>query len=341
LIGKTAQMTAALDNRRLLVFDCHEAYVYQLGLLGQPMDVIVGLKGRHPLAWDYAMRPAPPESRMIRLSEALSLAETYDCVIAHNLTDLLDVKSLAGPRLLVIHETLEGTALAQGSTTPPEEIRGAVAKYLALSGAHTIAVSPLKAHSWGLTDESVSPIADPRDYAPYSGELARGLRVANHINRRSRVLLWNFHDQAFSGLPLTLVGRNDDMLGVAPALDWDDLKETLRRHRFYIHTADPRFEDGYNMATLEAMAAGLPVLGNRHPTSPIEHGVSGFLSDDPAELRRYAMQLVEDRNLAERMGREAQKIISAKFSPEGFVAGMRSAIDAARRKWSDRQKGSG
>lgn len=71
------------------------------------------------------------------------------------------------------------------------------------------------------------------------------------------------------------------MPGVEAAKNWDNLKEMLQLHRFYIHTADPRYEDGVNMATLEAMAAGMPVLGNRHPTSPIEHGKSGFLSDNP------------------------------------------------------------
>ena len=48
------------------------------------------------------------------------------------------------------------------------------------------------------------------------------------------------------------------MPGVEAAKNWDNLKETLQSHRFYIHTADPRYEDGFNMATLEAMAAGIP-----------------------------------------------------------------------------------
>lgn len=81
--------------------------------------------------------------------------------------------------------------------------------------------------------------------------------------------------------------------------NWGHLKKLLQSHRFYIHTADPRLEDGYNMATIEAMAAGLPVLGNRHPTSPVKHGLSGFLIDDPYKLRKYAKMLLEDRYLAE------------------------------------------
>jgi hypothetical protein len=312
--------------------------VYQLRLLDQPMDVVVGLKGRHTAGWDYCMRPAPPNARMVRLQEALVAREPYDCIIAHNLTDLLDVKSLAAPRLFVIHGTLEGIILEERSATPMDQLRHATAHYLNLVGAHAIAISPLKARSWGLGDESLPPAVDAADYLPYCGDLARGLRVANHIRRRPHTLLWDFHEAAFADLPMTLIGHNDDMPGVAAARDWTELKEQMSRHRFFVHTADVRLEDGYNLATLEAMAAGLPILGNRHPTSPVEHGVSGYLSDDPGELRHYATRLLTDQHLAAQMGREAQKIVAEKFPPGEFKAGLTRAIEIARRKWREHQR---
>jgi glycosyltransferase involved in cell wall biosynthesis len=177
---------------------------------------------------------------------------------------------------------------------------------------------------------------EPGDYLPWSGDLPAGLRVANHIARRPHTLLWSFHEEAFRGLPVTIVGRNPEWEGVSPAANWTDLKETFARHRFYIHTADPKFEDGFNMAMLEAMAAGLAVLGNRHPTSPIEHGVSGFLSDDPAELRAYAQRLLADRELAARMGAAAKKVVSEKFSSHHFQKNFERAIDRAQKLWRKR-----
>jgi glycosyltransferase involved in cell wall biosynthesis len=199
-------------------------------------------------------------------------------------------------------------------------------------GAHSIAISLLKARSWGLGDENLPPAVDAADYLPCRGDLARGSRVANHIRRRPRTLLWDFHEAAFAGLPMTIIGHNDDMPGVEAARDWAELKESMSRHRFFVHTADARLEDGYNLATLEAMAAGLPILGNCHPTSPVEHGVSGFLSDDPAELLRYAMRLLKDQHLAARMGREAQKAAVERFPPGKFKAGLSRAIEIARSK---------
>ena len=87
------------------------------------------------------------------------------------------------------------------------------------------------------------------------------------------------------------------------------------------------------MATLEAMAAGLPVLGNRHPSSPVEHGVSGFLSDDPAELRGYALRLLADRALAARLGAAAREAVSRQFSGARFAREFGRSLAAAQGKW--------
>jgi hypothetical protein len=325
-------------SERLLVFDCHEAWVYQLWWLGLPMDIAVGLGGRAMAGWDEAMRPVPPNSRIVNLSELDSAQGPYRCMIAHNLTDLLDMKNFAGPRLLMLHETLDGTILEQKSSIPADKLREAVRKYTQMTGAHIAAVSRMKAESWGLGGDVIHSCVAPEEYQPWRGELPRGLRISNHILRRPRVLLWEFHRAAFGELPVTIVGHNPEMHGVKPASDWKDLKTILSLHRFYIHTADPRFEDGFNMAMLEAMAAGLPVLGNCHPTSPIVNGVNGFLSDDPMELRGHALRLLADRDLARQLGVQAQETVRHKFSPDEFAEKFSSSLSAAAAKWNGRSQ---
>jgi len=301
------------------------------------LDVVVGLRGRQTEGWDARMRPVPLNSRLLRLEEVLRSNEIYDCIITHNLTDLLEAKALAGPRVLVLHETLDGAMLEQSSHFQAEEFRSTVKKFVLLTHTQVIAVSQLKGRSWGFDRDIVTLSADTSDYLPWRGDLARGLRVANQIERRPRVLLWDYHQRAFGGLPVTLVGNNPGMDGVKPSECWSDLKNILSRHRYYIHTADPNLEDGYNMATLEAMAAGLPVLGNAHPTSPVEHGVSGFLSDNPNELRAYAQRLMDDRDLARRMGEAARRTASLTFSHTLFARRFREAMAAARQKWQKRE----
>jgi hypothetical protein len=55
-------------------------------------------------------------------------------------------------------------------------------------------------------------------------------------------------------------------------------------------------------------------------------------------LRACALRLLDDPELAARMGGEAQKNVADKFSPEQFQAGLRRAIESARRKRRARQK---
>ena len=321
-----------VNNKTLLVFNSHEAWVYQLGVLGYALDIIVGLKGRYKQTWDEQMRPVPVNSRLVTLLEAQKSRRRYHCIVTHNITDLLDIKYRPEPRLMVIHSTLEGRALEEKSDIAPQRMREMLHQYVEMAGVHVVAVSMLKGKSWDFTEDIVTLAADSDDYLPYSGQVAMGLRISNFIDSRKKILLWDFHEKAFHGLPVRLVGHNPNIPGVAAAHNWNDLKKMLQSHRFYVHTAAPELEDGYNTASLEAMAAGMPVLGNRHPGSPVEHGVSGFLSDDPEELRKYAGILLENRNLALKMGRQAQKTVIERFSMDSFKEGFLSSIETARRK---------
>jgi len=77
----------------------------------------------------------------------------------------------------------------------------------------------------------------------------------------------------------------------------------------------------------------MPVLGNNHPGSPTEHGVSGFLSDNPDQLREYARLLLSDRELAVKMGQKARETIFERFSKAAFKQAFLRSIETARTKW--------
>jgi len=321
-----------IEKKTLLVFNCHEAWVYQLGYLGFNLDIIVGLKGRYKAGWDEQMRPLPKNSRVIELDEALKSKAEYYCIITHNITDLLDVKTRNEPKLIVLHSTLEGRVQEEKSRIAPEQLSQMLHKYLDAIGGHAVATSLNKGQSWGFSDDIISFGMDTKDYYPHTGELSCGLRICNFIENRRKILIWDFHEKAFEGLPVKIVGHNPNMPAIKAAENWDELKRLLQSHRFYIHTADPRYEEGYNMSVCEAMAAGLPVLGNTHPTSPIKHGVNGFLSDNPDELRKYAMMLLEDKDLAIKMGQEAGKTAIEQFSIKSFREAFLKSIETSRLK---------
>jgi hypothetical protein len=323
---------------KLLVLNCHEAWIHQLGVLGAELDIVVGLPGRYTKGWDSCMRPLPPRARAVTLDHVLACDARYDCVINHNVTDLLDTKGLEAPKLLVLHETLEGRMAQQGAEFDAREMRAMLNTYLGAVGGHAIAISRMKAKSWGVTHTVVQNSADPEAYLPRSGEIASGLRVANHVTSKRVFLAWDFHRDALFGLPVKLVGHNPDLPNVRAATDWDELKGLLASHRFLVHTSDPRFEDGFNMAVLEAMAAGMPVLTNRHPTTIVEHGVTGFVAETPEEMREYAERLLEDAALATRLGENARALVARNFSPDRFRVEFLRAMQEAKKKWARRSR---
>lgn len=322
---------------KLLVLNCHEAWVHQLGALRADLDIVVGLPGRYTRDWDLRMRPLPEDARTVTLDDVRLRGVAYDCVINHNITDLLDTRFIDAPKLLVLHDTLEGRMAQQEADFDARDMRASLNSYLGSVGGHAVAITRSKAKSWGVTHTVVANMADADAYLPWVGDLACGLRVANHVTSKRVFLAWDFHEAAMHGLPLRIVGHNPDLPGVHAADDWGQLKRMLAAHRFLVHTADPRYEDGYNMAVLEAMAAGMPILTHRHPTTIVQHGVSGYIADSPEEMRRYAERLLEDRDLAAELGAGARAFVQRYHSPDRFRVEFTKAIQEARKKWSRRR----
>lgn len=313
---------------RLLVMNCHEAWVSQLRWTDAELDIVVDLPGRRVHGWDRQMRPVPDKARLLRLNGVRAGHAPWDVAVCQNITDLLDLATVPVPKLLMLHESLDGRLAQQGGAVGATDMRRVLHTYLEITGAHAVGVTAAKALSWGVDAPPLHCAADPADYPPATYEKAAGIRVANHVTTKRVFLAWDFHEAAFGGLAIDLVGHNPE-IGVTAATSWDDLKRRLSTARFMVHTADPRYEDGFNMAVVEGMAAGLPVISNAHPTSAITHGVDGFVADTPAAARAFAQQLLSDRDLAARMGAAARETVRRRFATSAFADGMRAACGAA------------
>jgi hypothetical protein len=313
---------------RLLTFNCHEPYVHLLGKLGLPMDVIDGLPGRDVSHWDERMRPVPASARLIRLEDALG-APRYDVAIAHNLTDLLALRSLALPKILVLHVDLRARVREEPGPHDVPQMRRQLREYLGAIGALAVAVSKTKAESWGQDCPVIAPGADPDEYCGYDGSRAVALRVANQVLARTERLGWDAHLAIVAGHPTALVGRNPGLEGVEAASSWDDLRQRYREHRAYVHTAGIGLDDGYNLGVVEAMMTGMPIVSLALPESPISDGDGGYVSHDVAYLNARLGELLRDRDAARALGSRARERAVELFSISVFVQRWRDAIELA------------
>lgn len=322
---------------KLLIVNGREAWVHQLGVIGAELHLVDALPGRDAHPWDQHLRPFPAGAHRVTLDEVRFGGGSYDGIVAHRMSDLVETRQIDAPRLLVLHDTLGGWMARERARVEPREMRAAVNSALVSVGGHAVAVSRAKARSWGVTHMVLQDSVAPGDYLPHVGDVACGVRVASGIALRRDALAWDFHEAATEGLPLRIVGDNPGMRSAAPADDWPHLKRILASHRFAVHTADPRLEDGHDLALLEAMAAGLPVLANRHPTTIVEHGVTGFVAKTPGEMRTLAERLLADEGLARRLGDNARAYVARHHSPARFRAEFIQSVQEARKKWARRR----
>ena len=99
---------------------------------------------------------------------------------------------------------------------------------------------------------------------------------------------------------------NIRLMGVVPH---ERLPYELNRSEIFIL---PSLYEGHPKALLEAMACGLPVIGSRVEgiKGLIEDGVNGLLCEPtPEDIRRKIVQLLSDRNLRERLGKNAREFV--------------------------------
>jgi hypothetical protein len=291
------------------------------------MDVVDGLPGRYTQRWDERMRPVPRGARLIA---AEALRSDCDVVIAHNILDLLLVRHLNAPKILVLHVNLAARAAEEPNAPSPADMSRQVSQYLSLIGGIAVAVSGAKRDSWGIECDVIRPAVDANEWSGYRGTEATLLRVANQVNARRARFAWDTHEGIVSGLPFKLVGHNPDIVGSEASESWADLRDTYRACRAYVHTANPELEDGYNLAVLEAMATGMPVVSNAAPETPVVDGENGFVGADTAALNARAGALLDDAGLAQRLGARARETVLDRFGLDAFVAGWGAAIERAR-----------
>ncbi|HTV25876.1 MAG TPA: hypothetical protein VMG12_44570 [Polyangiaceae bacterium] len=320
---------------RLLTFNCHEAYVHLLGKLGHALDIIDGLPGRVTARWDERSRPVPKNARLLRLDEALA-SPRYDVAIAHNITDLLALRTLTLPKILLLHVNLEARVLEEPGAPDAAAMRRQIGEYLSAIRATPVAVSRAKAESWGQACAVIRPCADPAEYRGFEGSRPVALRVANQVMQRPARFAWPAHVAITRGQPIELVGHNPELSGVTPAGSWDELRARYREHRAYVHTAGAGLDDGYNLGVVEAMMTGMPVVSLNGSESPVVDGDSGYISDDVSYLNARLGALIADRELALELGRNARRRALELFDVGAFVANWNAALESAAATFAGR-----
>lgn len=94
----------------------------------------------------------------------------------------------------------------------------------------------------------------------------------------------------------------------------------------------PSKEEGFGRVLLEAMNAGVPVIGTRIGGIPeiIEHNINGMLVDygDAVGLRDAMLRVLNDRPLRDKLISNGYETVRTRFAPEGYKEKIEKVYDS-------------
>ena len=211
---------------RILTFNWHESYIHLLAKTGYDFDVVekekAGIRG-----WIRAIRPVPENCSLVTEEEARARldAGSYDRIIAHNLGDLLSVREVETPKVLVFHNKLTTEiALAKDPVDKSEYLDAGVAPFRRDQESEPSSSSHGRRWRTGGFTETSSPGIDPDDYGAYSGEEERVLRVGNGFPERDVMLGHSVQERVTQGLPSSILGLNALIPHAHVPKDWDEYR---------------------------------------------------------------------------------------------------------------------
>jgi spore maturation protein CgeB/tetratricopeptide (TPR) repeat protein len=315
---------------KILTFNWHEPYLCLLSRMNHEFLVVEPeIAEGHCRKWDQNMRPVPDNVRLISMKQARKNLDQgeIDCIIAHNVKDLIEVKDYSLPKIIVFHNCLTTEINLGNNKVNREEYLHQITPLF--EGVTKIFISEMKRADWEMQGEVILPGLDVSEYGGYTGNEKRVLRVGNLLKERDLMMGYSFGEKVLKNHPLLTLGMNPGIPESRISNGFVDLLNQFKNNRVYINTTVDGFEDGYNLAMLEAMATGMPVVTSQNKTSPIRDGVNGFISNDPDYLNSCIAKLMQDPALAKEMGEKARKTVVENFSINKFIQSWSRGVELA------------
>lgn len=158
----------------------------------------------------------------------------------------------------------------------------------------------------------IAPAAD------YTGKFEKGIVVINNLKERGRRLGLDVFLEVRKHVPLDLIGMDTKKIGGLGEILHPDLPDFIKDYRFMFN---PIRYTSLGLAVIEAMMVGLPVAGlaTTEMVTVIRDGHSGILHTNVDHLISGMRKLLEDKDLARRLGNEGKQIATQRFNIERFT----------------------
>jgi hypothetical protein len=308
---------------RILTWQVHGNYLYYL--TQAPHDFFVlsrpgeppGYGGRNGnLPWGDNVRDCPARS---------ARGQAVDCVLFQSLEhyrkDQHEILSDAQRRLPRIYLEHDPPLAHPTNTVHPVDDPDVLL-------VHVTHYNALMWDSGRMTTRVVEHGVHVPDGIAWSGDLARGVAVINHLARRGRRLGADVFDAWRREVPLDLYGMDAPASGGLRELPYAQLLPAIARHRFFAH---PVRYTSLALALCEAMMIGLPVIGLATTELPriIQDSGGGYVDSEVSRLVDASRDLLQDAGLAAELGRKARAYARERFAIGRFVSDWGAVFNEA------------
>lgn len=162
---------------------------------------------------------------------------------------------------------------------------------------------------------------DEEEFKNWNGNTKRVINMTQSLKGRSVFCHYDHIMEILKGFPAIIYGSGNDDLGPMNGgeLPFDLMKGALRDSRVFVYAGT--WPAPYTLALIEAMMTGLPVVAIGQKLAEeingvvkddvrhfyevehiIQNGQNGFVSNSIEELRQHVHQLLEDYELAKKIG---------------------------------------
>ena len=168
----------------------------------------------------------------------------------------------------------------------------------------------------------------PLPSAKYRGHIERGIVVVNHLHQRGRRLGADIFEDVKKEVPLDLVGMGTEEFGGLGEVMHGELPAFISQYRLFFN---PIRYTSFGLAVCEAMLVGMPVvaLATTEHGVVIRNGINGVSHTNISYLVEQMQLLLQDRELAEKLGAAGRKTALELFDLERFTRQWKNIFELA------------
>lgn len=303
------------EKLNILCSATHERYESMLAMTGHNFYAYTAIvpgtnnaaEGMKP--WNEKFAPVPDNYKLI--GNQIPLHIDFDIVLSQNkfgqFQALQPIAKSGQIPLVSLEHTLP-------IPTWPKTI---IENCRTMSGDIDVFISNFSLSAWGMTGEVIEHGLDTDLFKPDNQKRESVcLSVVNDWINRDFCCNFTGWQRITHGLPVFVLG---DTPGLSlPAKSTEELIQTYQKSLIFVNTSTI---SPVPTALLEAMSCGCAVvtLGTCMIPEIIKDGENGYISNDETILRSRIIELLQNPNLAAKLGNNARKTIVDKFNINRFV----------------------